>query len=93
MCCFLFLDKFNKNEFGNEINALKEDGYHYRLFAQDEDQLLAFVDSNMAGECIVVYMERIAYESTEGIWQVIGCQILEESMAEDMQKQLEPYSE
>lgn len=87
-----FLDKFNRNDFGNEITALKEDGYHYRLFAQDEDRILAFVDSNMVGECIAVYMERIAYESTEGIWQVTGYQILEKSMAEDMQKQLEPYS-
>ena len=88
-----FLDKFNKEEFGNSITAAKENGYYYSLFAQNENQLLAFVDSSIEGYCIVVYMERIAYESTKGIWQVTGYQILEESTAENMEKQLKPYSD
>lgn len=88
-----FLDKFNKEEFENSITAARENGYHYSLSAQNENQVLAFVDSSIEGYCIVVYMERIAYESTEGIWQVTGYQIIEESAAEDMIKQLEPYSE
>ncbi|MDE6015012.1 MAG: hypothetical protein K2H41_04810 [Acetatifactor sp.] len=88
-----FLDKFNKKEFGNSITAARENGYYYSLFAQNGDQLLAFVDSSIEGYCIVVYMERIAYESTEGIWQVTGYQILEESAAQNMEKQLEPYSD
>ena len=88
-----FLDKFNKEKFGNSITAAKENGYYYSLFAQNENQLLAFVDSSIEGYCIVVYMERIAYESTEGIWQVTGYQILEKSTAENMEKQLEPYSD
>lgn len=87
-----FLDKFNKEEFGNSITAARENGYCYSLFAQNENQVLAFVDSSIEGYCIVVYMERVAYENTEGIWQVTGYQILEESTAEDMEKQLEPYS-
>lgn len=88
-----FLDKFNKEEFANSITAARENGYYYSLFAQNENQLLAFVDSSIEGYCIVVYMERIAYESTEGIWQVTGYQILEESAAQNMEKQLEPYSD
>lgn len=88
-----FLDKFNNNEFGNEITAMKEDGYHYSLFTQNENRILAFVDSNMEGNCIAVYMEQIAYENTEGIWQVTGYQVIGKSIAEDMKKQLEPYSE
>lgn len=88
-----FLDKFNKKEFGNSITAARENGYYYSLFAQNENQLLAFVDSSIEGYCIVVYMERIPYESTEGIWQVTGYQILEASTAENMEKQLEPYSD
>lgn len=88
-----FLDKFNKEEFGNSITAARENGYHYSLFAQNEEQLLAFVDSSVEGYCIVVYMARIAYENTAGIWQVTGYQILEASTAEDRKKQLEPYSD
>lgn len=88
-----FLDKFNKEEFGNSITAARENGYHYSLFAQNEDGLLAFVDSSIEGYCIVVYMERIAYERTVGIWQITGYQILEASTAEDMKNQLEPYSD
>ncbi len=88
-----FLDKFNKEEFGNSITVAKENGYHYGLFAQNENQLLAFVDSSVEGYCIAVYMERIAYEGTEGIWQVTGYQILEKPIAENMKNQLEPYSD
>ena len=41
----------------------------------------------------MVYLERITYESTEGIWQVTGYQILEKSTAENMKNQLEPCSD
>lgn len=88
-----FLDQFNKKEFDNSITAAKENGYHYSLFMQNENQLIAFVDSSTENSCIVIYMERIAYESTEGIWQVTGYQILENSAAENMKSQLEPYSD
>ena len=88
-----FLDKFNKKEFGNSITAIKENGYHYSLFMQNENRLMAFVNCSTEGYCIVVYMERIAYESTEGIWQVTGYQILENAAAENMKSQLEPYSD
>lgn len=88
-----FLDRFNKEEFENSVTAARENGYRYSLFVQDENELLAFVDSNIEGYCIVVYMARIAYESTEGIWQVTGYQILEASTAEVMKNQLEPYSD
>lgn len=88
-----FLDRFNKKEFGNSITAAKEDGYQYSLYTQSEDQIQAFVNSKMEGYCIVVYMERIAYESTDGIWQVTGYQILEESTADNRKEQLEPYSD
>ncbi len=88
-----FLDKFNKAEFGNKITAAWENGYHYSLFGQNENQIQAFVNSSIEEYSIVVYMERIEYESTEGIWQVTGYQILEKSTAENMKNQLEPYSD
>lgn len=88
-----FLDKFNKKEFDNSITVMKENGYNYSLFKQKENHLMAFVDSSIEGYCIVVYMERIAYENTEGIWQVTGYQILENSTAENMKRQLELYSD
>lgn len=86
-----FLDKFNKENLGDPITAKKENGYHYSLSAQNENRLLAFVDSNIKEYCIVVYMERIPYENTTGIWQVTGYQILEKSTAENMKNSLEPY--
>ena len=88
-----FLDKFNKAEFGNTITAAWENGYHYSLFGQNKNQIRAFVDSSIDNYDIVVYMERIEYESTEGIWQVTGYQILEKVTAENMKNQLEPYSD
>ncbi len=88
-----FLDRFNKEEFGNSITAAGENGYHYSLFTQNEYHIQAFIDSSIEGYCIVVYIEHKAYEGTEGIWQVTGYQILEESTAENMQEQLEPYSD
>lgn len=88
-----FLDKFNKMEFRNNITATKENGYHYSLFVQGDNQLIAFVDSNVDGYCIAVYMEQITYENTTGIWQVTGYQILEKSTAQNMEIQLEPYSD
>lgn len=88
-----FLDRFNRMEFGNSITAAMENGYHYSLFAQDEDQLQAFVDSNVDGYCIVVSMEQLEYEDTEGIWQITGYQILESTAAETVKSGLTPYSE
>lgn len=87
-----FLDRFNKGEFGNSITVAKENGYSYDLFAQDENRLIAFVNSSIDEYCILVYMERIAYEDTDGIWQVTGYQILAKNTAEDMKERLEPYS-
>lgn len=88
-----FLDRFNRSEFGNSITAAKADGYRYSLFTQDENQLLAFVDSSLDGYCIVVYMERLEYDNTDGIWQVTGYQLLETNAAETAKSRLTPYSE
>ena len=88
-----FLDKFNKKEFGNTITAAKENGYYYSLFAQNENQVLALVECSVEESGILVYMEQIAYENTDGIWQVTGYQILDKSTAEKMTYQLEAYSE
>ncbi len=88
-----FLDKFNKKEFGNSITAARDNGYHYSLFAQKENQVLALVDCSIEDYCILVYIKRIAYENTEGIWQVTGYQIIQRSTAQNMTEQLEVYSE
>lgn len=88
-----FLDKLNQFEFGNSITPFKTDGYRYSLFTQGDDSLQAFVDSSVEGYCIVVFMERLEYESAKGIWQVTGYQILENSAAETAKSQLEPYAD
>lgn len=88
-----FLDRFNRAEFGNSITAVNENGYHYGLFVKDDNQLQAFVESSVREYCIVVYLERLEFESTEGVWQVTGYQILENSAAEIMQSGLEAYIE
>lgn len=88
-----FLDRFNRSEFDNFVTAAKADDYRYSLFAQDENRLQAFVDSSVAGYCIVVYMERLEYENTDGIWQVTGYRLLENAAAETAKSRLTPYSE
>lgn len=86
-----FLDSLNQYEFGNSITPIKTNSYRYSLFAQDDDHLQAFVDSNVEGYCIAVFMERLEYQNTGGIWQVTGYQILKNTAAETVKTQLEPY--
>lgn len=88
-----FLDSLSQYEFGNSITPIKTNGYHYSLFAQDDDHLQAFVDSSVEGYCIAVFMERLEYQNTGGIWQVTGYQILKNTAAETMKTQLELYSD
>lgn len=88
-----FLDRFNRGEFGGSVTALRKEGYHYSLYRENEDRLRAFVDSSIEGQCIVVYLERLEYEETEGIWQITGYQILEDTAADNMKGRLEPCSE
>lgn len=76
----------------NYLTAAKTDGYSYRFFKQDDNLFRAFVDSCIDGYCIVVYMERLEYENTEGIWQVTGYQVLKNGDAEIAKGKLKPYS-
>lgn len=90
---FSFLDRLNQHEFGNTITPINPYGYCYSLFIQDDDHLQAFVDSSIDGYCISVFIKRIEYKNTKGIWQVTGYQLLENSVAETVKSQLEPYSD
>ena len=76
-----FLDRFNteKLEFG--VKAENDNGYTYSMVSDSPDTILAVVDCNITGYKLLVTMNRLAYEDTTGIWQVISYQMITEQEA------------
>lgn len=76
-----FLDRFNteKLEFG--VKAENDNGYTYSMVSDSQDTILAVVDCNITGYKLLVTMNRLAYEDTTGIWQVISYQMITEQAA------------
>lgn len=73
-----FLDRFNteKLEFG--VKAENDGGYTYSMVSDSPDTILAVVDCNITGYKLLVTMNRLVYEDTTGVWQVISYQMITE---------------
>ena len=76
-----FLDRFNteKLEFG--VKAENDGGYTYSMVSDSPDTILAVVDCNITGYKLLVTMNRLVYEDTTGVWQVISYQMITEQEA------------
>ena len=87
-----FLDRFNaeKLEFG--VRAEKDGGYTYSMASGSPDVILAVVDCNISGYKLLVTMNRLAYEDTAGIWQVVSYQMVTEQAAGEILEKTPEYT-
>jgi hypothetical protein len=86
-----FLDRFNaeKMEFG--VQAENNAGYTYSLLSSSPDSILAIVQCNLSNYKLLVTMERLDYEDTTGIWQVISYQMITNEAALDVIERVPKY--
>lgn len=86
-----FLDRFNaeKMEFG--IQAEYNSGYTYSMLSDSQDTILAVVECNISNYKILVTMERLDYEETTGIWQVVSYQMITSEAAAEVVKRVPAY--
>jgi hypothetical protein len=86
-----FLDRFNaeKMEFG--VQAENHAGYTYSLLSSSPDSILAIVQCNISNYKLFVTMERLDYEDTTGIWQVISYQMITDEEALEITERLPEY--
>lgn len=71
-----FLDRFNAEKMELGVLAENNEGYTYSLLSNSPDSILAIVQCNISNYKILVSMERLDYESTTGIWQVVSYQMI-----------------
>jgi hypothetical protein len=83
---FTFLEKFNSENMEDDLKAKKDRGFVYTLLPENENLIQAIVESEHPDSKILVRMERIAYEETTGLWQVVSYQIIDASTANKMKK-------
>jgi hypothetical protein len=86
-----FLDRFNaeKMEFG--VQAENNAGYSYSLLSSSPDNILAIVQCNISNYKLFVTMERLDYEDTTGIWQVISYQMITDEEAAEITERVPEY--
>jgi hypothetical protein len=86
-----FLDRFNaeKMEFG--VQAENNAGYTYSLLSGSSDSILAIVQCNISNYKLLVTMERLDYEDTTGIWQVISYQMITNEAALEVTESVPEY--
>jgi hypothetical protein len=87
-----FLDRFNaeKMEFG--VQAENNAGYTYSLLSGSPDSILAIVQCNISNYKLLVTMERLDYEDTTGIWQVISYQMITNEAALEVTESVPEYA-
>lgn len=86
-----FLDRFNneKMEFG--VLAENNAGYAYSLRSYSSDNILAIVQCNIPNYKILVTLEKLDYENTAGLWQVVSYQIVTKEEALKATKNMPEY--
>jgi hypothetical protein len=86
-----FLDRFNaeKMEFG--VQAENNAGYTYSLLSNSSDSILAIVQCNISNYKLLVTLERLDYEDTTGIWQVISYQMITNEEALEVTESVPEY--
>lgn len=86
-----FLDRFNaeKMEFG--VLADNNAGYTYSMLSDSPDTILAVVECNISNYKILVTMEKLDYEETSGIWQVVSYQMITSEVASEVMERVPEY--
>lgn len=92
-----FLDRFNAEKMENGILAKYESGYAYTLVSSNEipkgciNCILAVVESSREDYRLLVTMEKIPYEKTTGIWQIVSYQVITEERADEILGEMPVY--
>jgi len=86
-----FLDKFNNDKLEHGLMAKRDNGYTYSLFSNSDNGTTAVVECNIVGYKLLVTLERIAYEDTTGLWQVVSYQIVSQDEADIMLSEYPQY--
>ena len=86
-----FLDRFNaeKMEFG--VLAENNAGYTYSMLSDSPDTIMAVVECNISNYKILVTMEKLDYEETTGIWQVVSYQMITNKAASEVLERVPEY--
>lgn len=86
-----FLDRFNaeKMEFG--VEAENNAGYVYSMLSDSSDTIMALVECNISNYMILVTMEKLDYEETTGIWQVVSYQMITTEAASEVLESVPEY--
>jgi hypothetical protein len=86
-----FLDRFNgeKMEFG--VQAENDEGYTYSLLSNSPDSILAVVQCNISNYKLLVTLERLEYQETTGIWQVVSYQMITSEAALELMESVSEY--
>lgn len=86
-----FLDRFNadKMEFG--VLAENNAGYAYSMLSDSPDTIMAVVECNISNYKILVTMEKLDYEETTGIWQVVSYQMITSESASEVLERVPEY--
>lgn len=86
-----FLDRFNteKMEFG--VLAENNAGYTYSMLSDSPDTIMAVVECNISNYKILVTMEKLDYEETSGIWQVVSYQMVTSEVASEVMERMPEY--
>lgn len=86
-----FLDRFNaeKMEFG--VAAENNAGYAYSMLSDSPDTIMAVVECNISNYKILVTMEKLDYEETTGIWQVVSYQMITTEAASEVLERVPEY--
>ena len=86
-----FLDRFNaeKMEFG--VEAENNAGYVYSMLSDSSDTIMALVECNISNYMILVIMEKLDYEETTGIWQVVSYQMVTDEAALEVMERVPEY--
>lgn len=86
-----FLDRFNaeKMEFG--VVAENNAGYVYSMLSDSPDTIMAVVECNISNYKILVTMEKLDYEETTGIWQVVSYQMITGEAASEVLERVPEY--
>lgn len=86
-----FLDRFNAEKMELGVLAENNEGYTYSLLSNSPDSILAIVQCNISNYKILVSMERLDYENTTGIWQVVSYQMITSKKASEVLESIPEY--
>ena len=79
-----FLERFNLENMEEGLKAKKHRGFEKTLLYEGEDSIKAIVTSDNPDYKLLVMMERIGYEETAGLWQVVAYQVIDAKTAKEM---------